>query len=75
MIGGKWIELKEFGGLGGGGVPFVHEVVVSDADVIEKVPGELIGGGPWEGSADVLVFGGVIEGSDFEAHVCGLRWI
>ena len=46
MIGGKGVELNEFGGLGGGGVPFVNDVVVSDADVIAKIPGELIGGGP-----------------------------
>ena len=36
MIGGKGVELNEFVGLGGGGVPFVNDVVVSDADVITK---------------------------------------
>ena len=36
MIGGKGVELDQFVGLRGGGVPFVDDVVVSDADVIAK---------------------------------------
>lgn len=75
VVNGVGVKIQPFGSLCSVDVPFIDDIVISDAEQRWMVPCEFIEGAPRDGGAHVLMFSLCLKASNFESHRANLNYL